>query len=120
MRPIQILLSCSLLLACSSHKGGAGDAPDAQPSAPMPDAWQIQIDFTDLDRFLDVAARPDRTWHVAGTAVASKGLASLAIAGAPVTVGEGGAFAADVPVDLGLTRVPIVGTDVAGDARKAH
>lgn len=85
----------------------------------MPDAWQIQIDFTDLDRFLDVAAHPDRAWHVAGTAVASKGLASLAIGGVPATVGEGGAFAADVPVDLGLTRVPILGTDVAGDARKA-
>src|SRR5690349_10169772 len=105
MRRIPIFVF-TFLIACSSHKSG-GDSPDAQPKPPMPDEWQIQIDFPNLDRFLDIAAHADRTWHVAGTATASKGLAEVDVAGMPVTLGEGGSFAADVVVDPGVTRVPI-------------
>jgi hypothetical protein len=108
-----------LAIACSHHGGGGGDSPDAELKPPMPDAWQIQVEFTGLDRFLDVAAHPDHQWHVAGAVTASMGVASLDVNGGAVTLGDGGTFAADVKAGDGVTRVPILATDVAGDQRKA-
>src|SRR5215813_2768776 len=114
-----ISITACLAIACSHHGGGGADSPDADVKPPMPDAWQIEVDFTGLDRFLDVVAHADHAWHVAGTVTASKGLASLAIAGAPVNVDASGAFADDVKVMDGVTRVPVLATDSAGNARKA-
>lgn len=111
------ILAVVLGLAACSHESGSGD-PDAAPKPPMPDAWQIEVDYTDLDRFVDVVAHPDLAWHLAGTVTSSKGLASLSINGANVDASNG-SFATDVTVGAGLTRVPVVATDVAGNARKA-
>jgi hypothetical protein len=114
-----ISFAACLAIACSHHGGGGAEPPDAEMQPPMPDAWQIEVDFTGLDRFLDVAAHADHQWHVAGAVTASKGVASLAVNGAAITLGDGGSFAADVKVGDGVTRVPILATDVAGDQRKA-
>src|SRR5262249_31823545 len=109
-----IWFAACLAIACSHHGGGA-DSPDAEVKPPMPDAWQIQVASTGLDRFLDVAAHADHQWHVAGAVTASKGVASLDVNGGAVTLGDGGSFAADVKVGDGVTRVPILASDVAGD-----
>src|SRR5262245_60144970 len=108
MRAFAIVLT---LVGCAKpHPGDDGSGDDD------PKGWTITVDMSGLDRFVQPAT--STTWHVAGTATATEGLAGVTVAGQTVTVATAGGFAADVPVAPGLTRVPILATDLAGHARK--
>lgn len=68
------------------------------------------------DRFVTGGAA---TWPVKGSAVASLGLARVEVADTPAAL-SGADFSADVEVAPGLTLVPVVARDQAGNERKAH
>jgi hypothetical protein len=102
---------CVILVGCSKPSMGGDDGGDDNPKG-----WTITVDMSGLDRFVQPAT--STTWHVAGTATASEGLAGVTVAGNAVTVDPSGAFAADVGVMPGLTRVPILASDTAGHTRK--
>src|SRR5215470_6709497 len=103
---------CVILVGCG--KPGMGD--DGTGGDDNPKGWTITVAMSGLDRF--VQPETSTTWHVGGTATASEGLTGVTVAGSPVTVDGSGAFATDVAVMPGLTRVPILATDTAGHARK--
>src|SRR5215475_1099098 len=109
MRAFAIVLT---LVGCAKPPGTGDDGSGDDD----PKGWTITVDMSGLDRFVQPAT--STTWHVAGTATATEGLAGVTVAGQPVTVATGGGFAADVAVVPGLTRVPILATDLAGHARK--
>jgi hypothetical protein len=92
---------------------------DDPPPPPAEDPWSIDVDMSGLDRFVTGGAE---TWPVGGRATASEGLSGVEVNGAPATVMPDGSFTADVPVEPGLSLVPIVARDGAtpAHARKAH
>jgi hypothetical protein len=103
---------CVILAGCGKPTlGDDGTGDDDNPKG-----WTITVDMSGLDRFVQPAT--STTWHVAGTATASDGLAGVTVAGSPVAVDGSGAFATDVGVMPGLTRVPILASDATGHTRK--
>ncbi len=98
------------VMGCSGNSGG-GDDDIVEPD---PKGWTIEVDMSATDRF----APPEATmWPIAGEATATEGLASVDIDGAATEL-DGGTFATEVPVALGLTRVNVLATDSAGHTRK--
>jgi hypothetical protein len=94
---------------------GCSQAPDGtEPPPPDPKGWTLAVDLSGLDRFVQPAAAT--SWMVGGTVIASEGLANVAVAG--MDLGATSPFAAMVPVMPGLTRVPVLASDLAGHARK--
>src|SRR5215470_5711413 len=92
---------CVILVGCG--KPSMGD--DGTGDDDNPKGWTITVDMSGLDRFVQPATAT--SWHVSGTATASEGLAGVTVAESAVTVDGSGAFAAEVGVMPGLTRVPI-------------
>lgn len=88
-----------------------------EPAAePDPKGWTISVDMSPTQRF--VQPETSTRWPVAGIATATEGIASIDVAGMPAVFGADGAFAAEVPVALGLTPVPVLVRDAAGHERK--
>ena len=112
------VISILFLVGCG-NKMGTGEGDDGGgDDGPIPEpAWSIDVDMSTLDRFVPLGTT---TWHVAGTATASDGLASVDVAGAAATLDGGGAFGAEVSCAPGLTIVPIVARDTKGHERQAH
>lgn len=98
-----------VLAACSGKPTAGDDAP------PDPKGWTITVDMSPLDRYVDPAAT---SWTVRGIASATEGLASVDVDGRAATIADHGAFAQDVTVMPGLTRVPVLVRDDAGHERK--
>ena len=102
---------------CGKDVGGGDDDGGGDDAPPTPeDAWRIDVDVSGLDRFVPLGTE---TWTVAGSVTASEGVAGVDVADAAVAA-DGGAFSADVTVAPGLTVVPIVARDLAGNERQAH
>lgn len=97
------------LLGCGGNAGGVdGVEPD-------PKGWTIDVDMSATDRFVDPA--DSTTWQIAGSVVATEGLANVDVAGMPATL-DRDTFSATSPVMPGLTRVSVLVTDEAGHQRK--
>jgi hypothetical protein len=99
-----------LVFACSGRHPG----DDVVDPPPDPKGYTLAIDMAGLDRFVQPATAT--SWPVAGTVTASEGLASIAVAG--TDLGASTSFTTTVPVAPGLTRIPILATDLAGHTRK--
>jgi hypothetical protein len=112
-----VVISILFLVGCGKEMGPGGDDGGGD-DGPIPEpAWSIDVDMSTLDRFVPLGTT---TWHVAGTATASEGLASVDVAGAAATLDGSGAFGAEVSCAPGLTIVPVVARDTKGHERQAH
>ncbi|CAN5923785.1 hypothetical protein BH11MYX3_BH11MYX3_00400 [soil metagenome] len=96
--------------------GGCSVSAKEPEAEPDPKGWTISVDMSGTQRF--VHPETSMSWPVAGVATATEGVASIDVAGMPVMFGADGAFAAEVPVSLGLTPVPVLVRDAAGHERK--
>ncbi len=110
-------VALAFVLACSTRSGG-GDDDDGDDAPPDPKGWTISVDMSGLDRFVTPASTT--SWQVGGIATATEGLARVDVAGSTVDVTTAGVFVTEAAVTPGLTVVPVVATDAAGNQRKAH
>nr|MBA2544205.1 hypothetical protein [Deltaproteobacteria bacterium] len=99
------------MMGCS-----VGDKSGDDEVEPDPKGWTIDVDMSATDRF--VQPETSTTWRIHGRATATEGIASIDVAGAPAERGDDGAFTAEVPTGLGLTRFNVLVTDDAGHTRK--
>src|SRR5436190_1180324 len=103
------LIALTVLGCGGKNAGDDGVEPD-------PKGWTIDVDMSATNRFVDPA--DSTTWPVAGAATATEGLSTIAVNDAPVSIGDGGAFATTVMPAPGLSRVSVLVTDEAGHTRK--
>lgn len=124
MRRTSWLLGAVLAAGCSaSVYGGVGpgetdnfDGPSGDGD-PDGDFFDLSVDTSATDPFIqDFPA----TTTVRGVASASLGLETVEVGGTVVPTDGGGGFEAEVPVTPGLTLVPVVATDSAGNTRNGH
>lgn len=103
------------LTACSSKGTGAGDDDGTTPE-PDPKGWTITVDMSPTDRFVQPA--DSTTWSVSGIATGTGGIASVTVNDHDVALAADGAFASDVAVVPGLSRIRVLATDTDGHTRK--
>lgn len=109
-------MRCSLVCALIALGGCSGKSTGDGATEPDPKGWTIDIDMSATNRYVDPAS--STSWQVAGTVMATEGLASVDVNGASASPDGDGAFAAMSPVMPGLTRVSVLAKDLAAHERK--